>query len=118
MLDMRDIRKREDEVRANLRDRNISLDFDALLAADREERETTVELDAVRQRRNEIANSMKNLASQDQRAPLIEEGRALKERESELEQRCQEAGERRKSLQTQVPNFSHPDSPIVITGAP
>ena len=112
MLDMRDIRKREQEVRDNLRDRNITLDVDALLEADREEREATVELDAVRQRRNEIANSMKNLSSQEERAPLIEEGRSLKDKEAALEDRFQQAGERRKALQAQVPNFSHPDSPI------
>jgi seryl-tRNA synthetase len=112
MLDMRDIRKREQEVRDNLRDRNITLDVDALLEADREEREATVELDAVRQRRNEIANTMKNLSSQEERAPLIEEGRSLKDKEAALEDRFQEAGDRRKALQAQVPNFSHPDSPI------
>lgn len=112
MLDMREIRNREQEVRANLRDRNIELDLDALLAADAAEREATVELESVRQRRNEIANSMKNLASQEERAPLIEEGRALKDKEAGLEARCQEAGGRRKTLQSQVPNFSHPDSPI------
>lgn len=112
MLDMRDIRNREEEVRANLRNRNMELDLDALLQADTEEREATVELDAVRQRRNEIANTMKNLAGQDERAPLIEEGRGLKDQEAGLEARMQEAAERRKALQTLVPNFSHPDSPI------
>ena len=114
MLDMRDIRKRNEEVRANLRDRNMELDLDALLEADQEERDATVELDGVRQRRNEIANNVKGLASHDERAPLIKEGRTLKEQETELVARCQDSAERRKSLQTQVPNFSHPDSPIGV----
>ncbi len=112
MLDMRDIRAREEEVRANLGARSVELDLDALLAADKQAREATVELDEVRRRRNEIANSMKSLDSQEQRAPLIEEGRALKDKEAQLEAAFEKADAARKELQAQVPNFSHPDSPV------
>ena len=112
MLDMRDIRAREEEVRANLGARSVELDLDALLAADKQARETTVELDEVRRRRNEIANSMKSLDSQEQRAPLIEEGRALKGKEAQLEAAFEKADAARKELQAQVPNFSHSDSPV------
>ena len=112
MLDMRDIRAREEEVRANLNARSVELDLDALLAADKQAREATVELDEVRRRRNEIANSMKSLDSQEQRAPLIEEGRALKDKEAQLEAAFEKADAARKELQAQVPNFSHPDSPV------
>ena len=112
MLDMRDIRAREEEVRANLGARSVELDLDALLAADKQAREATVELDEVRRRRNEIANSMKSLDSQEERAPLIEEGRALKDKEAQLEAAFEKADAARKELQAQVPNFSHPDSPV------
>jgi seryl-tRNA synthetase len=112
MLDMREIRERKEEVAANLRDRAVALDLEALLTADEQARQSKGELDALRQRRNEIAHSMKNLRSQEERAPLVEEGRALKEQEAELDRACREADEQRKSLQVLVPNFTHPDSPI------
>ena len=83
MLDMRDIRERKEEVAANLTHRNLTFDLEALLEADRKAREAKSELDGVRRRRNEVAGLMK-AAPPDGRPALVEEGRALKERESRL----------------------------------
>jgi seryl-tRNA synthetase len=112
MLDMRAIRERKDEVIANVRHRGLSVDVDALLAADAEARAARTGLEAVRQRRNEISHRMKGQLAAEERAPLIEEGRTLKERESELDVRHKAAEERRRELQALVPNFAHPDAPI------
>ena len=112
MLDMRVIRERKDEVIANVRNRHLDVDVEALLVVDQEARAARTELDAVRQRRNEVAGRMKGPLSPEERAPLVEEGRALKEQESALEQRYKEAEERRRTLQAQVPNFAHPDTPV------
>ena len=111
MLDMRDIRERKEEVAANLTHRNLTFDLDALLEADRKAREAKAELDGVRQRRNEVAGLMK-AAPPDGRPALVEEGRALKERESRLERGYRSADEERRVLQVQVPNFTHPDTPV------
>jgi seryl-tRNA synthetase len=112
MLDMREIRDRTEEVLANVRNRNLKLDVGALLAADRAAREAKTRLDAVRQRRNEIGNRMKSQLPPEQRQPLIEEGRQLKEQEAELDQRHEAAEAIRHELLQQVPNFSHPQAPI------
>ncbi|MEE8396623.1 MAG: serine--tRNA ligase, partial [bacterium] len=112
MLTMRAIRDRREEVARNLRDRNVELDLQDLLSRDRQARELQAELETVRQRRNEIAKNMKNLADQKQRAPLVEEGRTLKDKESQLEARQAELEPDFKALLAQVPNFTHPDSPI------
>lgn len=112
MLTMRAIRDRQEEVARNLRDRNVELDLQDLLSRDRQARELQAELETVRQRRNEIAKNMKNLADQKQRAPLVEEGRTLKDKESQLEARQAELEPDFKALLAQVPNFTHPDSPI------
>jgi seryl-tRNA synthetase len=112
MLDMRVIRERKDEVLANVRNRNVQVDVAALLAADEEARAARTELEAVRQRRNEIGAAMKARLPDAERAPLIEEGRALKERESALDERHRAAEERRLALQALVPNFAHPQAPI------
>ncbi|MDH5752880.1 MAG: serine--tRNA ligase [Deltaproteobacteria bacterium] len=112
MLDMRDIRERQDEVRENIRNRGMEIDLDALLAADEDARRLRGELDEIRRRRNEISGSMKGPMKPEERAPLVEEGRQLKEREAEVEERYRAADELRRSLQSQVPNFTHPDAPL------
>ncbi|MDH4247250.1 MAG: serine--tRNA ligase, partial [Deltaproteobacteria bacterium] len=108
MLDMREIRERTEEVIENVRNRGLSLDIPALMAVDQEAREARTELERVRQRRNEISERMKGKLAPEERSPLVEEGRGLKERESELEERYKHAEERRREMQTQVPNFTHP----------
>ncbi len=112
MLDLRTIRERAADVVANVRNRNLTLDVEALLAADRQAREAKTELDRLRQRRNEIGDLMKGQLPAEQRQPLIAEGRQLKEREVELEQVHVAAEAKRQELLVQVPNFTHPDAPI------
>ncbi len=112
MLDMRDIRERTDEVVANIRNRNLKLDVAALLAADHAAREAKTRLDAVRQRRNEIGNLMKGKLPPEQRQPLVEEGRQLKDQEAALDKQYEAAEGSRHEFLLQVPNFTHPDAPI------
>ena len=95
MLDMRFVRDNSEDIRANLRNRNFTVDLDRLLEVDRAARSTLMELEQVRRRRNEIGNAMKRKLSPDERKPLTEEGRGLKEKESELDAVYKEAeGER------------------------
>ena len=112
MLDMRAIRDRIDEVRANVVNRQIEVDLDALLAADEEARQARASLEAVRKRRNEISAQMQGQLSAGEREPLIAEGRGLKEEEAKLDGQYKAADARRSELQALVPNFTHPDSPI------
>ncbi len=112
MLDLHTVRERAAEVAANVRNRNLKLDVDALLAADQRARDAKTELDRVRQRRNEIGNLMKGPLPAAQRQPLVEEGRRLKERDTELEKVHQAAEAKRQELLAQLPNFTHPDAPI------
>ena len=112
MLEMRAIRDRLDEVKENVRNRNIDVDIQALLEADERARKSRGELDAVRQRRNEISNRMKSSLPPEERQPLVEEGRALKETEARLDEEYRQADASRAELQTLVPNFTHPDSPL------
>jgi seryl-tRNA synthetase len=82
VLDLRYVRENPDAVRENLRRRGAKADLDELLALDEERRRLVAELDGVRQRRNELAASMKGRKpSDDERA----RGRELKESEPRLE---------------------------------
>ena len=112
MLEMRTIRDRAAEIKINVANRHLSVDVDGLLALDAQVRLLRQELEAVRQRRNEIGNLMKAPLPPAQREPLVAEGRALKERESDLDEKHTALEGQRLALQTLVPNFSHPVSPI------
>jgi seryl-tRNA synthetase len=112
MLDLRVLRERAAEVAVNIRNRNLNLDLDALLACDQKAREAKTELDRIRQRRNEISSLMKGQLAPELRQPLVQEGRDLKERESELQRTHEELEAKRDEMVTQVPNFTHPDAPI------
>src|SRR3954449_7858150 len=82
MLDIAFIRQNTDVVRAAITNKRLDLDLDALLAADKDRRETIAKIETKRARKNEIAQLIPK-ASKEDRPRLIEEGKAVK---TELEQ--------------------------------
>ena len=115
MLDLKLIRSQPEEIAENCRRRNVDVDIDKLLMLDEQVRQITTEVDAVRQRRNDISKKMKSKISPDERQPLIEESKILREEESEKESMLRELLEHRLNLHKQVPNLTHPDSPDGFT---
>ena len=115
MLDLKLIRSQPEEIVENCRKRNVDVDIDKLLMLDEQVRQITTEVDAVRQRRNDISKIMKSKISPDERQPLIEESKILREEESEKESMLRELLEHRLDLHKQVPNLTHPDSPDGFT---
>jgi seryl-tRNA synthetase len=55
---------------------------------------------------------MKGKLSPDERAPLIEEGKRLKERIAELETRHEQIEKRLNEEAMKIPNMAHPDAPV------
>ncbi|MBC8258041.1 MAG: serine--tRNA ligase [SAR324 cluster bacterium] len=115
MLDLKLIRNQPEEIAENCRKRNVQVDLEKLLELDTQVRQLTTEVDSVRQRRNEISNKMKSKISPDERQPLIEEAKKLRDEESEKETLLREFQEQRLDLQKQIPNLTHPDSPEGLT---
>ena len=112
MLDMRVVRDDPEGMRVNLRNRNLQVDLDRLLERDRAARSALAELENIRRRRNEIGRAVKQALEHDVREPLVEEGRALKAREADLERVFQAAESERLELLRQLPNLTHPDAPV------
>lgn len=112
MLDQRFIEENRDAVAENCRQRKVNVDIDAVVAAIVARRERQGEMDAARQRQNEVARLVKQAKSQDERMPLIEEGKALKGRVADLETLAQEAATACAELVALVPNMTHPDAPL------
>ena len=115
MLDLKLIRSQPEEIAENCRIRNVHVDIEKLLELDEQVRQITTEVDSVRQRRNEISKEMKGKIPSDERQPLIEESKNLRNEESEKESFLHELVEQRLNLLKQVPNLTHPDSPEGLT---
>jgi len=111
MLDLKLIRSQPEEIAENCRRRNVQVDIEKLLLLDEQVRQITTEVDAVRQRRNDISKKMKGKLPPEERQPLIEESKILRDEESAKESMLRELLEQRLELHKQVPNLTHPDSP-------
>ena len=115
MLDLKLIRSQSETIAENCKNRNLDLDIPELLRLDEEVRAMNTQLDTIRQQRNEISKTMKQPLSQEERQPLIESSKSLRDEESKLEESFRELKDKRDDLHRMIPNLTHPDSPIGLT---
>ena len=111
MLDLKFVRQNADAVADNCQRRNVKADIPALLQADEETRRLKGELDTIRKRRNDISGAMKGKLSKEERMPLVDESKALKESEAKLNTDFAEKEAERKLIMSAIPNMTHPASP-------
>lgn len=114
MLDRNYILNNLDEVRENIKNRGVNLDLDRFLELDKQRSELIQQIDELRQKRNENAQAIKSATSED-RQQYIDAGKNLKDDLSQLEPKLQEVEDEYKELYLQIPNATHPDSPIGAT---
>ena len=132
MLDIKLLREQPDVLRQNLHDRHVqvfddlspgdsegwaSASVERLQALDQRYRDLLHEQEQLRQRQNDNAQAMRGvgkLPKDEQaaaRAPLVEEGRALRDKERELSQQADQAQAQRDQVWRRLPNLTHPDTP-------
>jgi seryl-tRNA synthetase len=112
MLDYRFIKDNLAAVKKNIADRNMKADADLVVRLFEERNELIQKLDERRRRRNEVAEAMKGKLSPEQRQPLIEEGKSLKEEIAELESRSEKAEAELRVEGMKIPNMAHPEAPV------
>ncbi len=110
MLDLRFLREHATEVKQNITNRHVEVDIDELLRVDEERLALLREVEELRRERNAIAETMKS-AKADERAPLIERGKQLKELLVTKELSLEEKDSTVKELMLKVPNMTHPAAP-------
>ncbi len=115
MLDLNFIRDNIDAVRKNSAARNVTVDFDRLLGLDEERRRNIQALEELRRQQNETAKVMKGKLPPDERDSFIAKGRELKEKAAELDRTLADVQHELDALVRQVPNMTHPDSPVGAT---
>jgi len=112
MIDLKDIEERRDEILANIKNRYMNCDIDALIVLQKERSTALKNEEALRARRNEIAGFMKKKMGQEERMALISEGKELKIQIAEKEKETAIIEEKYQALAKQIPNYSHPEAPL------
>ena len=111
MLDYRFIKENLDAVKRNIADRFMKADADLVAMLFDRQKEALKSLEDERKKRNENAAAMKGKIEQAIRDRLIAEGKALKDRISELEKTVEEVEARLLEEASRIPNMAHPDAP-------
>ncbi|MBC7512095.1 serine--tRNA ligase [Candidatus Saccharibacteria bacterium] len=109
MLDIRYIRENPDRVQQAARDKGYDVSISELLELDEERRELQQQVDALRERRNVIAASMKGGRPEQ---ASIDEGKQIKIELSEREGYLGNADASFMKLLHQIPNITFDDVPI------
>src|SRR5262245_42551034 len=112
MLDAQFIREHRDEVKANVRHRNVKADVDRGVQLDRARKRLAQETQLVQQRQNQVAQAVKTEKAPEKKQALIQEGKDLKAKVGGLEQQMKQVEADLKTALLAVPNMTHPDAPV------
>ncbi len=107
MIDIKYIREHTDEVKKNCEIRKVTIDIDELLRVDTERRELLQKIEVLRKERNDNSKT-KGKPSDEMITRMKEVGEEIKT----LEAAAAPLEESFHTLLMQVPNFTHPDTPI------
>jgi seryl-tRNA synthetase len=112
MLDYRFIAENLPAVKANIANRFMKADADAVARLYGKRTELTTHLQSLQQRRNANAVAMKGKVEQDRRNALIEEGKKLKEAIAAGETELAAAEKELEAEARKIPNMAHPGAPV------
>ena len=112
MIDYRELKTRHDEIAQNIKNRNMNVDLDEVIALQDRRSALMKEAEDLRSRRNEIAAKMKGPMDNDSRQALISEGREIKDKIASAETELEETDAKYTALLRQIPNYAHPKAPI------
>ncbi|MFZ1626343.1 MAG: serine--tRNA ligase [Candidatus Moraniibacteriota bacterium] len=112
MLDIGFIRDNEVALRAAIQNKNLTLDFDRLLAVDRERRELLQKIEELKSLKNDINNLIQSAVTPEERAEVIAKGKEIKTALETTEPEWQRVKGEFDALMVAVPNIISPDTPI------
>ncbi len=112
MLDLKFIRDNADAVRTNIANRFMEADLEKLLSLYEERNTLIAKVEENRRLRNENAGKMKGKMPPEERMPLVEEGKRLKELISAQEEELGRINEELDAEAKRIPNMAHPDAPV------
>ena len=116
MLDIKFIREHANEVKMNIQHKRMAVDVDELLRLDDVRLKLLREVEDLRRERNEVAEKMKT-AKPDERPVFIMRGKEIKDEIAKKDAEMEETEKKWHVLLLQVPNMTHPASPIGASDA-
>ncbi|MGB3681610.1 MAG: serine--tRNA ligase [Rubrobacteraceae bacterium] len=111
MLDLKFIRENAEAVKENCRNRGVEADVDLVVELVGRRSELMQELNELRQRQNALSKEIPKAAA-DERPGIIEESKSVKAQIPEREAELVQTEARLREEQLNIPNMTHPDSPI------
>jgi seryl-tRNA synthetase len=108
MLDIKFIRENTDKVREAIKNKNSNVSLDFILGLDDTRRKLIIEVEAVRSRRNEIADQMKKGKDDE----LVAESKKLKEQLTMKETELVNVENEWQAAMLQIPNLPLPNVPV------
>ncbi|MGH3148462.1 MAG: serine--tRNA ligase, partial [Rubrobacter sp.] len=112
MLDLKFIRENADAVQENARRRGVDVDVGLVVELADRRSALIQELNELRKTQNQKARSIGQERNPEARERLIAESRAMKERIPAKEAELREVEEKLREEQLEIPNMTHPDSPV------
>lgn len=111
MIDLKALRANPDEMRENLKKRNISVDLDAFLALDKEILEKNKKLDEIKNQKNIFSKMLPTLKLEEKQTKLFEM-KALGEEEKTLTEALKELTPKYNAILYRLPNKLDPTAAI------
>lgn len=118
MLDIKFIRENKEAVKKNCELRSIQCDVDRLLELDEKRKDLLQKVEELRNEKNKINDLFKKTNEEikkdgfENRKEVIKRGEEIKSQLNDIGPEWETAEEKYKKLLLQVPNMTHPDSPI------
>lgn len=111
MLDLRTIRENAELVKKNSVERRAQADVDKLLALADQRAQAATKLQDIQRQQNEVAAQVGKAKDAATRAPLVEQGKALKAAAQSAQSEVDELEKEILLEQGRIPNLTHPDVP-------
>lgn len=116
MLDLKYVLANVEAVRQNCRDRNapadVLADLDKTIDLEGQRKSLLQEVETIRRRQNEVAESTRKEKDPAKRDEIVAEGRRLKAEVAESEETLKRLDAEVKHRLGRIPNLTHPDAPI------
>ena len=112
MLDIQWVRNNPQKVKDAVRNKNVTVDVDELLAVDEKRRVLLAQVELLRAKKNEINTSIQKAPDQATRLRVIEEGKSIKETLEKHEAELKTYEERFLEYMYLLPNIPSKDTPV------
>ena len=112
MLDIKFIREHAGDVRIAITNKGINLNLDELLAADIERSAALRAIEDLNEAKNKLNDEMKAAKTDDERKTIIQKGKEVKEKLTDLEPKFKNADAKFTELMARVPTVPSPDTPL------